>query len=59
MIPVPGALRAWPVLDISASATAGRAPLDIAFSSNVRGGDGAYRFPWSFGDGRTSSAANP
>jgi PKD repeat protein len=45
--------------DISASATSGRAPLDITFTSNVRGGDGPYVYAWSFGDGRTSSAANP
>ena len=45
--------------DISASATSGRAPIDITFTSNVRGGDGAYIYAWSFGDGRTSSAANP
>ena len=45
--------------EISASATSGRAPIDITFTSNVRGGDGAYRYLWSFGDGRISSAANP
>src|SRR6267142_6650561 len=45
--------------DISASATSGRAPIDITFSSNVHGGDGPYRFAWSFGDGRTSSAPDP
>jgi PKD repeat protein len=45
--------------DITASATSGRAPLDITFTSNVRGGDGAYVYAWSFGDGRTSSAPNP
>jgi PKD repeat protein len=45
--------------EIGASATSGRAPLDITFTSNVHGGDGAYRYQWSFGDGRTSSAANP
>src|SRR5258707_38402 len=45
--------------EISASATSGRAPLEITFTSNVHGGDGAYRYQWSFGDGRTSSAANP
>ena len=45
--------------DITASATSGRAPIDITFTSNVRGGDGAYRYAWSFGDGRTSSAPNP
>jgi len=45
--------------EISASANSGRAPLEITFTSNVHGGDGAYRYQWSFGDGRTSSAANP
>jgi PKD repeat protein len=45
--------------DISASSTSGRAPLDITFTSNVHGGDEAYRYEWSFGDGRTSTAANP
>jgi PKD repeat protein len=45
--------------EISASATSGRAPLEITFTSNVHGGSGAYRYLWSFGDGRTASAANP
>jgi large repetitive protein len=45
--------------EISASATSGRAPLDITFTSNVHGGTGAYRYAWSFGDGRVSSAPNP
>lgn len=44
---------------IAASATSGRAPLDITFTSNVHGGSGAYIYAWSFGDGRTSVAANP
>jgi PKD repeat protein len=44
--------------DISASATSGRAPIDITFTSNVHGGDGTYRYAWSFGDGRTSTAAS-
>ena len=45
--------------EISASATSGRAPLDITFTSNVHGGQGAYRYVWSFGDGRTSAAPDP
>jgi PKD repeat protein len=45
--------------EIAASATSGRAPLDITFTSNVHGGEGFYRYAWSFGDGRTSAAANP
>jgi PKD repeat protein len=45
-------------VNISASATSGRAPIDVTFSSDVHGGDGAYRYLWNFGDGRTSTAAN-
>jgi PKD repeat protein len=45
--------------EISASANSGRVPLEITFTSNVHGGDEAYRYLWSFGDGRTSTAANP
>jgi PKD repeat protein len=45
--------------DIGASATSGRAPTEITFTSNVHGGDGIYVYAWSFGDGRTSSAPNP
>src|SRR5690242_6793945 len=45
--------------EIGASATSGRAPIDISFTSNVHGGDEAYRYEWSFGDGRTSTAPNP
>ena len=44
---------------ISASATSGRAPIDVTFTSDVHGGDGPYEYLWTFGDGRTSSAANP
>jgi PKD repeat protein len=46
-------------VSISASATSGRAPLDVQFTSDVHGGDGVYRYLWTFGDGRTSTAANP
>jgi hypothetical protein len=46
-------------VDISASATSGRTPLDILFTSNVHGGTGAYIYAWSFGDGRTSSSPSP
>src|SRR5262249_58499763 len=45
-------------VNVSASATSGRAPIDVTFSSDVHGGDGAYRYLWNFGDGRTSTAAN-
>jgi PKD repeat protein len=45
--------------EIAASATSGHAPIDITFTSNVHGGEGIYRYAWSFGDGRTSAAPNP
>jgi PKD repeat protein len=45
--------------NISASATSGRAPIDVTFTSDVHGGDGPYFYLWTFGDGSTSSAANP
>jgi PKD repeat protein len=44
---------------ISSSVTSGRAPLDVVFNSVVSGGNGIYRYNWTFGDGRTSSEANP
>jgi PKD repeat protein len=46
---------------ISATPTSGRAPLDVAFTSTVKGGpEGqAYRYQWTFGDGRASTEANP
>ncbi len=45
-------------VNISASATSGRAPIDVSFTSDVHGGSGPYRYLWTFGDGRTSAAAN-
>ena len=44
---------------ISSSVTSGRAPLQVDFNSVVTGGNGIYRYAWTFGDGRTSSDANP
>jgi PKD repeat protein len=44
---------------ISASATSGRAPLDIAFTSDVHGGDGVYRYRWNLGDAGVSTVPNP
>jgi len=44
---------------IGATPSTGRAPVDVVFSSDVHGGQGTYRYLWSFGDGRTSTAANP
>ena len=44
---------------IGASATSGRAPIEVAFTSDVHGGQGAYFYNWTFGDAGTASSANP
>jgi PKD repeat protein len=46
-------------VSIGATPTSGRAPLDVAFTSEVSGGTGQYIYSWSFGDGTSSSEANP
>jgi PKD repeat protein len=46
-------------VSIGASPTSGRTPLDVAFTSSVSGGTGSYIYSWSFGDGSSSSEANP
>jgi PKD repeat protein len=44
----------------AADVTAGHAPLPVSFSSAGSGDtDGTYSIHWDFGDGATSSAANP
>ncbi len=46
-------------LSISANPTSGVAPLDVTFTSTVTGGFGSYTYAWTFGDGGTSTVANP
>ena len=46
-----------PVVDFSASATMGAAPLALNFVATVQGTATSYL--WSFGDGSTSAAPNP
>lgn len=46
-------------VSIGGTPTSGRAPLDVAFTSKVSGGTGEYIYSWSFGDGTSSSEANP
>jgi len=46
-------------VSISASPTSGNAPLPVSFSSHVSGGTGSYSYFWTFGDGGTSTSANP
>ncbi len=43
---------------IAANPTEGPAPLEIAFSAQVQGGD-ATSYSWDFGDGQTSTEKNP
>jgi len=48
-------------VSIAATPTSGRAPLEVAFTSDVSGGQGrdSYIYSWAFGDGTASSEANP
>lgn len=46
-------------VSISASVGGGFAPLSVNFTSTVAGGDPAYHYNWTFGDGNYSSAVNP
>jgi PKD repeat protein len=51
----------YPPLHVSirASTTYGNAPLTVHFYSTVSGGTGRYSYYWMFGDGGSSTAANP
>jgi len=44
---------------IYAFPTSGNAPLGVQFFSSVSGGVGNYQYTWYFGDGGTSTQANP
>jgi len=46
-------------VSISAYPTSGNAPLGVQFYSSVSGGVGNYQYTWYFGDGGTSTQANP
>jgi PKD repeat protein len=46
-------------VSIGANTTSGRAPLEVRFTSDVRGGEGPLRFSWDFGDGTSSTDPNP
>ncbi|RLB58690.1 MAG: hypothetical protein DRI34_04105 [Deltaproteobacteria bacterium] len=48
-----------PVASITASPTAGPAPLEVQFAGNVVGGDAPYTFSWDFGDGEGADIQNP
>jgi PKD repeat protein len=44
---------------IAGSPLSGAPPLAVAFTSTVAGGSPAYTYAWTFGDGGTSTLANP
>lgn len=44
---------------ISASPISGDVPLTVDFSGSASGGTEPYRYRWTFGDGRSSTAQNP
>jgi len=46
-------------VSINAYPTSGNAPLSVQFYSSVSGGVGNYQYTWYFGDGGTSTQANP
>jgi PKD repeat protein len=46
-------------VSISASPSSGPPPLDVAFTSTVQGGTSPYTYAWTFGDGGTSTVADP
>lgn len=46
-------------ISISATPSSGSSPLSVSFASSVLSGSGNYQYSWTFGDGGTSTAANP
>jgi len=44
---------------VNASPASGNAPLSVNFTSTVSGGKTPYTYSWAFGDGGTSTSANP
>jgi len=48
-----------PIARISASVESGRGPLNVEFTSIMEGGTPPYEYLWNFGDGSTSTEANP
>jgi len=56
-------ITVYPITTLVASVTgnpnSGTAPLDVNFQSAVTGGISPYTYSWVFGDGDTSSSANP
>lgn len=49
---------AVPVVSISANPTSGAAPLPVAFTASVAGGNAPLTFAWSFGDATSAATMN-
>lgn len=49
---------AIPVVAISATPTSGAAPLPVAFTASVAGGNAPLTYAWSFGDATTATTMN-
>ncbi len=47
------------VTSARADKTSGAYPMEVQFSSSANGGCGEYQYAWNFGDGATSTEANP
>jgi PKD repeat protein len=48
-----------PVAAIGADPTSGPAPLNVKFKANAAGGNQPLKYAWDFGDGNTSTDADP
>ncbi len=46
-------------VEVSALPSSGIAPLEVAFSSSVAGGNDPLSYAWTFGDGETGTGQNP
>lgn len=48
-----------PTIQISANRTSGTSPFTVSFGSTVSEGQAPYQYQWDFGDGTTSTLADP
>lgn len=48
-----------PIVDFSADQTSGYEPSEVQFTSDIKAGESPYSYEWAFGNGNTSTQANP